>query len=487
MVSIYLIRDFLFIFLIINIICTIILIGLKIIQNKFYLFSSKLQSIISKYYVVFLSLPITILVFITYIKLNRIEYMKPNYSEDSEFYVLKPRYSFNSALGSHSNGFNLIVNLILICLILIWIIGILIGYFKQANAKNIFNQHLDIHNITDLELDNLLKERFQDLDIKTKVNIYYNNVIKSPCSKICKKQFYILLPTSLKKYYESNITLLISVINHELYHIKHQDHFFYRIIMHSKIICWFNPIFLLLENIYSLSSEIYCDTCVLKKLDINNKIQYAKLLTELSSNQLNNTSALIWLTNNNKSELYRRIKYMSHTKQQTFKITKIFSSLILAISFIGTPLSVFAATKSINYSISKKLMVEDKEIVINNTISLQDIVIEEPDDEYELMEENDYDIMPFGFNTISKSINSNSYVIIATAELDSSTNLSIGLIGENSFKVQVCPVSGGSCYASYSSDNRLDTVMSNFKKQTYSIRIVNISNKTNKIQGYLDF
>ena len=192
---------------------------------------------------------------------------------------------------------------IYVCLFFIWSASALILFVRKITVYQSFIQYIKAGNTetADIKDLNLLSDCEEKLNIKTRVELYYNPLIASPMVigffRPC-----IVLPVG-----ELTEKELSYIFVHELMHYKQKDMFYKWLIQIVVCIHWFNPFVYLLEREVNQSCELSCDEKVISVLGDKVKREYGDILISfLKSNKpYKNSLASVTLTEGAKQLIER--------------------------------------------------------------------------------------------------------------------------------------------------------------------------------------
>lgn len=170
---------------------------------------------------------------------------------------------------------------------------------------------------------------------KPKLRIKRNIKVKYVDTAISSFTYGIITPTVVVSSCSKESTIP-SVIQHELYHIKHNDFFFRGLAHLSLLIHCFNPfVYLFLKEIKE-TQELYCDASLADNLSASEKKHYGYMLLELHQllYQKKIMKMHLPLVNRNNSLLKKRITNLTAPKSQKNLLSSILLAISLAVSAI---------------------------------------------------------------------------------------------------------------------------------------------------------
>lgn len=228
-----------------------------------------------------------------------------------------------------------------------------------------------------LPLNNYDKELHSikaDLNIKKTVTLYYCNMEISPFTYGIKSPNIVL--TSLVTDESKDM-----ILRHELQHIKSKDFIFRAFSLLVVLLHCFNPIsYLLLKDLKEIQ-EMNCDEKLITKFTPEERIKYGHILISISSKAKYLTAPALYLSQNNKTFLTKRIKKIAST---TFNKTShvIIATIVLCI-FSSIPVFAYSpetidwrdSSSQIQDSIKNSTWIEleiDSSIATENPLAFPD-------------------------------------------------------------------------------------------------------------------
>ncbi|MDP5276407.1 M56 family metallopeptidase [Chengkuizengella axinellae] len=185
----------------------------------------------------------------------------------------------------------------------------------------------------DLILNELLAKCKQQLNIKTNIQIVYDENLKTP-SIIGVMKPKIVLPKRINDQLSHDE--LKYVLLHELTHLKRKDILINWITILIQAIYWFNP--LVWYAFYKMREdcEVACDASVLSYLEKSEHIEYGKTILSVLTNlsRPNFIPVAVGMANN-KSNIKRRIWRIKMFKQTSWKWSIIAVVLAVGIGSVG--------------------------------------------------------------------------------------------------------------------------------------------------------
>lgn len=203
----------------------------------------------------------------------------PNFQvriEDFNFYpMLIKAITFNTPEAAGFDFFSSLTILALVWLIvaIIFVVRLFVKYNKSVKYfKGLANGQGSNYSDT-------LEKIKTECGIKSKISIIKSSKISSP---LC---YGFFNPTILLPNKEYSQTELYYVIKHECFHIKNKDVWVKLFIELYCSIFWWNPFSYLLKKDLTMCLELKCDSCVTKKADEGQRLDYFEtLLNSLKGN-----------------------------------------------------------------------------------------------------------------------------------------------------------------------------------------------------------
>lgn len=277
-------------------------------------------------------------------------------------YILFTLQSVN--FGEHIsfvNGmplFTPVITQIMKVVAMIWFAGMLwsVGNygFQYIRLRRILHKSFKVIND---DMKSEFERIYKKLQIKEKVRFYQNYALTSPIvtGTFCKK---IVLPVRTYNQRE-----LVTVLHHELTHVKKKDLLYKKIGIFLNLVFWFNPFAHILHKQLEEWSETSCDllVCYFQDCGISVKEYYEYALCGLQENLLiTNKFAMFF---NEKDGLKRRILRMKHYKREKELKFAVGGALALAFSFVTATTSLAAGQGAIE--------------LYNTAYDMTDVAIEE--------------------------------------------------------------------------------------------------------------
>ncbi len=215
------------------------------------------------------------------------------------------------------------------CLFFIWSVPALVLLVRKITIYQSFIQYIKAGNteVSDIKILNLLSDREEKLNIKTRVELSYNPLIASPMM-IGFFRPRIVLPVG-----EMKDKGLSYIFMHELIHYKQRDIFYKWLIQIVMCAHWFNPFVYLLEKEVNKSCELSCDEKVISMLDDKARREYGNtLISFLKSNNLYKSSLASVTLTEGAEQLKERLGAIMNFREKTK--WGIFMSLPLTVILV---------------------------------------------------------------------------------------------------------------------------------------------------------
>jgi len=255
----------------------------------------------------------------------------------------------------------------------IWLSGmaLLIGIFFTGYKKLIEIVKISIRNI-DVTHKEILYNCMKNMNIRTKVDLFYSSEISSPslCGFLKPK---ILIPVKVA----ANVTdeEFKYILMHELTHLKNKDAFINWVITLLSMIYWFNPILLYGFHKMRQDREFSCDSRVISCLNKGENVHYGNALIRVlelakSSDRLVGITPMVM----NRLEIKRRIIMISKYKKLNIKGILFGTVAFVIIGGLGIALNTSNLQPDKNIvsatTLQTKTPVTTPKSPVNNTSSL---------------------------------------------------------------------------------------------------------------------
>lgn len=187
-------------------------------------------------------------------------------STGEEQNVVSTNENFAVHVSGKMNTFFSSIRFGLIALSCVWILGVVLQFFRCTISYIIFVKKLKLDNR--IASDSTWQEALRNVNRKNlKIAIYTNEKVSSPFSMgMIKKQ--IILPN--KAYSEDELE---AILCHEYTHLCNHDILIKMLICLVKTVHWFNPFVYKMERTVNQNMELICDEAVIK----NRKLEYRKM------------------------------------------------------------------------------------------------------------------------------------------------------------------------------------------------------------------
>lgn len=369
-------------------------------------------------------------------------------------------------------------NVLTICLIGIWIVGLC--YILIKNIRKDMAYIMTIDSLSELgeeeDIEKIKEEIQRELKITKKVEIRKTSLVDSPCIYGNKKP-KIYFPK--EQFTQEEMELLL---RHELYHCKKRDNIFNMIMTIFWSVYWFNPIIWLFTSQFYNLCEIDCDRFVLSGKSKEIKEIYAELLLKIASNSTKPKYGLTSFKSQNTKFMKRRIYYiMKNTQKKKGMAIAMIGGLIALC-----PITTYAAAQGMTTLYDKAL--EPIPIVYDSEAN-------KPAKEVKPYKEPEYvadvvifQIDPKGTTAVNTYVAENGMAKSTDVYAKKGEEMNITLSGVNSsdrFKAEV--TLNGTVKASKTSES--GTIRLNYTaKETgnYIIVIKNLGSSRIKVSGSID-
>lgn len=172
-------------------------------------------------------------------------------------------------------------------LMLIWIIGFLVMLIRFL--KNCLLQTQMIKDFEPLKFyDSMITREIRQFGLRRDITVLLCQCIKSPITygirhpKILISEEFLRIPRRQR----------ISVLKHELIHIKRFDVVMRNIVEIAVCVHWFNPLMRIMRESYLTDQEISCDELVVRYMDIEERKDYSRTLLEMVNGKKEEPSSL---------------------------------------------------------------------------------------------------------------------------------------------------------------------------------------------------
>lgn len=193
----------------------------------------------------------------------------------------------------------------------------------------------------------------QLIGTKGKLKIYYSKIISVSCLYgIFRPAIYVT-----ESCLENNSKY---IINHEVMHHRHKDNIWALIRMVCVCIYWFNPFVWVAAHFHKIDTELYCDSCVIKKFDSEERIKYGEVLLKEATHNATTQNRLFVISgaSSGYKELKRRIVSISLNEKVYRSIT------VFVLAFMGG-ITIFAFGKGNVYVKSDEIFANQEKILNN--------------------------------------------------------------------------------------------------------------------------
>ncbi|HBC97738.1 MAG TPA: hypothetical protein DC034_13200 [Clostridium sp.] len=270
---------------------------------------------------------------------NRPQLIEKRINLNKDFYI------FINNNEIQFSKFQLILNLFYIVCFIIASVVLLLEIYKYIGLRKLISK-CSYENISD-EYQLLVSEK-NKMKLKKKASLQKSKFVSTP-STTGVFHSVILLPY---KFDDKNLR---GILRHELAHIKHNDTFWYFLIILAIGIHWFNPFTYILFYCMKEVREQYCDEVAVEGLDQIGKIEYCSSIINLSKRNTTkeqDSFMLGYVSNiDTKGRIKRRISLiMNRTKKNKIIFSLFVFSLFMAVGFTANlykPTMVIYASEKI--------------------------------------------------------------------------------------------------------------------------------------------
>ncbi len=239
----------------------------------------------------------------------------------------------------------------------VWLTIAMILFIRKVTQYQNFINYVKAgkKEITSFELLELLGQEIEQLNIKSTITCYENNLISSPLLIGFFHPCIILPSTNLSK------KDLQHIFCHELIHFRRKDLFYKWLIQIVICFYWFNPFVYLMSFEINRLCELSCDEIRMKKLDKKERKEYGDTLLHMVGTGSTLKSSLASVTlNEGKKLLKERMDFIMKFKQKT----KLHSVISLTLGFLLCITSISlgnALLKEDVFAVTKKEEAEKEE------------------------------------------------------------------------------------------------------------------------------
>lgn len=173
------------------------------------------------------------------------------------------------------------------------------GYFKLKKSCLTWKVS---NSLKEIEMFQRVKS---ELGIKTEVKLMYSDLCDSPFT-IGVFHPTVVIPSAFKKLHETDYCY---ILKHELNHVKNHDILLKFIALLSIAINWYNPFCYFMYRELCNVSELYCDFCTTKNLDLAQRKRYCHLIVNIATENKRKFTKkyVVSLVNNDSKTIERRI------------------------------------------------------------------------------------------------------------------------------------------------------------------------------------
>ncbi|MEL7622678.1 MAG: M23/M56 family metallopeptidase [Clostridiales bacterium] len=254
-----------------------------------------------------------------------------------------------------------ILKIVLAFLPLIWLVGVFLFIILYGIQFVRFRQKI---MRTSLQIDDTgtllaLKNSMTEMDIKGKLRLLSNNIIKTPMLTGLFKTLLILPEVEMSE------RELKVILKHELIHFKRRDLWLKALTLAANAIHWFNPAAYRLTKNIDAFCELSCDEQVVSDMNMEERQFYGETILNVLYRVVNQHSGMYATLAESKKGIERRLTHMMNVKSTSKRI--VFISFIIAAALC---LTGFATASFMN--------VTGEDADLNDNLGEYSISINEP-------------------------------------------------------------------------------------------------------------
>jgi len=224
-----------------------------------------------------------------------------------------------------------ILKTVLSVLPLIWLVGgfvfiILYGIQFVRFRRKIMRTSLQIDDTGTLLA---LKNSMTEMDIKGKLRLLSNNIIKTPLLAGLFKTFLILPEVEMSE------RELKVILKHELTHFKRRDLWVKSLTLVANAIHWFNPAAYRLTKNIDTFCELSCDEQVVSDMNMEERQFYGETILNVLCRVVNQHSGIYATLAESKKGIERRLTHMMNVKNTSKRIVIISFVIAATLCFTG--------------------------------------------------------------------------------------------------------------------------------------------------------
>ena len=256
-----------------------------------------------------------------------------------------------------------ILKTVLSVLPLIWLVGgfvfiILYGIQFVRFRRKIMRTSLQIDDTGTLLA---LKNSMTEMDIKGKLRLLSNNIIKTPLLAGLFKTFLILPEVEMSE------RELKVILKHELTHFKRHDLWVKSLTLVANAIHWFNPVAYRLTKNIDTFCELSCDEQVVSDMNMEERQFYGETILNVLCRVVNQHSGIYATLAESKKGIERRLTHMMNVKNTSKRIVIISFVIAATLCFTG-----FAMASFMNATGEDTDSIRDSDVLQESTANPQD-------------------------------------------------------------------------------------------------------------------
>lgn len=260
-------------------------------------------------------------------------------------------------ITSNSEFLGISPNNILSCIPLIWLIGAIVfitwqGIKLVKFKRKIIRTSLEIEDIKKLSV---FETSMSEMKIKRKLNLFSNNIIKTPML-IGLFKTYLILPEV-----DINDRELSVILKHEFIHFKRHDLWIKSLTLVANALHWFNPFSYQLTKKINTFCELSCDEKVVANMNMEERQFYGETILNVLCRVVNQHSGVYATLVESKKGIKERLIHMMSVKKAKKRIILISIAIALLLCLVGC-----AVTSALNMTSNSA---DDIDIFESNQLS----------------------------------------------------------------------------------------------------------------------
>lgn len=194
--------------------------------------------------------------------------------------------------------------------------------------------------VTDIELLNLLSDVQEELKIKKRIELIYDETVASP---VLIGFFHPIIVLSDKMLSQEDTK---GIFHHELTHQRRSDLLYKWLVQITLCLHWFNPLVYAMAKEVNKNCELSCDESLMKKMSEEERHAYGEMLLRCVGNKgVHNTATMLALSENGK-QLKERLFSIKYHEDKSY--SKYFSGMFILLVMglaVGMGTYVYAGEK----------------------------------------------------------------------------------------------------------------------------------------------